>query len=251
MELDAFLRELGMTQYERSAIIALAGAGALTATELVRASRVPQGRIYSVVQRLSEEGIVQVAPGRPKRYIIPDVRKALAEHLEKRRASLEGQRQQVAALSIPLRSAQPPPTVRALTGREAHLRAIAELYDSAQRSVVQVSPLFVGSAQTRQARARAAGRGVRVRVIIRGVTRQNRAAMAQAVAAGVRVRQLESDDMPSMLLADDRFLLGLQDYRRGEERLTVLASNAALHAVLQETFERLWRQARPVRKKGI
>ncbi len=70
-----YLKELGLTQYETDAYMAILEKGLLTATECSATSGVPRPRCYDVLRSLMEKGLVRMEPGRPVRYsaIPPDV----------------------------------------------------------------------------------------------------------------------------------------------------------------------------------
>jgi sugar-specific transcriptional regulator TrmB len=66
--LKAF-RELGLTEYEMQAYVALVDGGEMPASEVSSVSKVPYSRIYDVLGRLEERGFLQIRRGRPTRYI--------------------------------------------------------------------------------------------------------------------------------------------------------------------------------------
>jgi sugar-specific transcriptional regulator TrmB len=64
------LRDLGLSEYEARAYRSLLRTGATTAKELSRASDVPMGRIYDVLNGLEQHGLVRSqAASRPKKYV--------------------------------------------------------------------------------------------------------------------------------------------------------------------------------------
>lgn len=72
----AKLRDLGLSEYEARAYRSLLRTGPTTAKELSRASDVPMGRIYDVLNGLEQYGLVRSqAASRPKQYVAvePDV----------------------------------------------------------------------------------------------------------------------------------------------------------------------------------
>ncbi|TFF91191.1 TrmB family transcriptional regulator, partial [Candidatus Thorarchaeota archaeon] len=62
------LRELGLTEYETSAYLALVDGGKMAASDISSESGVPYSRIYDVLGRLEEKGFVQIQRGRPTLY---------------------------------------------------------------------------------------------------------------------------------------------------------------------------------------
>lgn len=62
------LVNIGFTEYEARAYIALIGLGSATAREVSEISGVPHGRIYSVLRSLADKGYVFVEEGTPAHY---------------------------------------------------------------------------------------------------------------------------------------------------------------------------------------
>ncbi|MGV9103091.1 MAG: TrmB family transcriptional regulator [Promethearchaeia archaeon] len=63
------LKELGLTEYELQAYIALVSGGEMSASEVSSASDVPYSRVYDVLNRLEDKGFIQVRGGRPTMYV--------------------------------------------------------------------------------------------------------------------------------------------------------------------------------------
>ncbi|MHA1247259.1 MAG: TrmB family transcriptional regulator [Candidatus Thorarchaeota archaeon] len=63
------LRELGLTEYETAAYLALVQGGQMAASDVSQKSQVPYSRIYDVLGRLEEKGFIQIQRGRPTMYV--------------------------------------------------------------------------------------------------------------------------------------------------------------------------------------
>ncbi len=88
----ASLRDLGLSEYESRAYQSLLQTGPTTAKELSRASNVPMGRIYDVLNSLEAEELVRSqSASRPKKYVAVEPKKALERLLESKRAELKEQ----------------------------------------------------------------------------------------------------------------------------------------------------------------
>ena len=84
------LKEMGLTEYEVQAYVALVDGGQLAASEISSKSGVPFSRVYDVLGRLEEKGFIQIQRGRPTMYIakapteiVRLVKLALEERIEK------------------------------------------------------------------------------------------------------------------------------------------------------------------------
>lgn len=91
---DVFDR-LGLTEYERDALIKLFDLGRTTAPNLSEAAGIPKARIYDVLGSLADEGYVEVIPGRPKEYIAKPPDAVLDRAEENKRQSLERFKQEI------------------------------------------------------------------------------------------------------------------------------------------------------------
>lgn len=83
------LQTLGLTKYEAEAYTALLREGALTGYELGKRSAVPLPRVYDVLKRLVDRGLVLYQPGDPPRYraaepglFLDQVRSTMSETLD-------------------------------------------------------------------------------------------------------------------------------------------------------------------------
>ena len=62
------LEQVGLTGYERKALIALMVHGVADAETLCREGEVPTSKIYRAMEKLSQMGLVEIQPTRPKLY---------------------------------------------------------------------------------------------------------------------------------------------------------------------------------------
>ncbi len=65
------LEQVGLTGYERKALVALMVHGVADAETLCREGDVPTSKIYRAMEKLSQMGLVEIQPTRPKLYSAP------------------------------------------------------------------------------------------------------------------------------------------------------------------------------------
>jgi HTH-type transcriptional regulator, sugar sensing transcriptional regulator len=86
----ATLRDLGLSEYESRAYRALLNTGPTTAKELSRASDVPMGRIYDVLNSIEQHNLVRSqTASRPKKYVAVEPSTALDRLLEDKKRELD------------------------------------------------------------------------------------------------------------------------------------------------------------------
>lgn len=82
-ELITKLMDLGFTKYEATIYYTLLKHGTLTSTELVKLSKIPQARLYDIIERLVAKGLIKVSKTRPTKYSIIDPKISLKSLVEK------------------------------------------------------------------------------------------------------------------------------------------------------------------------
>ena len=91
----ASLRDLGLSEYEARAYRSLLETGPTTAKELSRASDVPMGRIYDVLNSIEQYNLVRSqSASRPKKYVAVEPATALERLLDDKKRELEEKAEQ-------------------------------------------------------------------------------------------------------------------------------------------------------------
>jgi len=142
----ASLRDLGLSEYESRAYQSLLQTGPTTAKELSRASNVPMGRIYDVLNSLETQELVRSqSASRPKKYVAVEPEKALERLLESKREELEEQITQyetiTSELEAQLESADPvdEPFWTAALGPEEAVDLLVERLAAADERIIFVA----------------------------------------------------------------------------------------------------------------
>jgi len=180
----ASLRDLGLSEYESRAYRALLRTGPTTAKELSRASEVPMGRVYDVLNSLQQHNLVRSqAASRPKKYAAVEPDAALDRLLEAKKRELETQAEQyedvVDDLSTELDTDEPVEGQfwTAAIGAEEATDLLLERIAAAERRIVIVAGApatgfdlgTVGEQVTAELES-ALNRGVEVRVLLSPAT---------------------------------------------------------------------------------
>ncbi len=142
----ASLRDLGLSEYESRAYRSLLRTGPTTAKELSRASDVPMGRIYDVLNSLETHNLVRSqTASRPKKYVAVEPDTALERLLADKKRELEEQADQyeeiVDDLGDELESAEPvdEPFWTAAVGPEEASELLVERLTTADDRIVMVA----------------------------------------------------------------------------------------------------------------
>lgn len=177
------LRDLGLSEYEARAYRTLLSTGPTTAKELSRASEVPMGRIYDVLNDLVQHDLVRSqAASRPKKYVAVEPDTALDRLLEEKKRELETRAEQyesvVEELSTKLEAGEPVEEGfwTAAVGPEETTDLLIERIAAAERRMIVV--------------AGAPGTGFDIGAVGEQVTQE----LESALERGVEIRVLLSPD---------------------------------------------------------
>jgi len=145
----ATLRDLGLSEYETRAYRSLLETGPTTAKELSRASDVPMGRIYDVLNSLETHNLVRSqTASRPKKYVAVEPETALDRLLEDKKRELQEKAAQfeelVDTLVDDLEAAEPVGDTfwTAAVGPEETADLLVERITAADERVVIVASAF-------------------------------------------------------------------------------------------------------------
>jgi sugar-specific transcriptional regulator TrmB len=188
-ETDVFDR-LGLTEYERTALVELLTLGRTTAPNLAEAAGIPKARVYGVLDSLADEGYVKVIPGRPKHYQPHDPATILDRAEENRRQELESFVQDLDA------------------ERESFLAEFQPRFEAAGEDITATEELFyvvdVGEPSERETRRIYHEAGDRICILSKAFEYVDtvETALADALARGVTVQVILLH--PDMLSPDER-----------------------------------------------
>lgn len=99
------LADLGLSNYEAQAFRALIKEGPMTADEVAVAAELPKGRIYDVLNSLSERSVVRHDDARPRTYVPATPEHAVSQLLDARLDDLDDRRRRFEATAEELETA--------------------------------------------------------------------------------------------------------------------------------------------------
>lgn len=252
MELAIFIDSLKLTAYEKEIILFLSTTDSVDAKTIYKNTHVPQGRIYSVLQELSNKGIITIVPLKPKKYQIKNIKQSLKDFIDNKQTELKQKYSQIDELILKpknIREEQKTPTVSFFSGREEHINEVVKIRNRAKKELLQIGPSFAGNFSSRLSLQKALQRGVSVKLLIYAITKDNILNIKNCIKYGGEVRILKTyDSMPLLIRDSEELLIGVQKYENKEERLIVSSENTALIKALKEYFLTSWNSATKVNK---
>lgn len=190
------LMNMGLNEYQASALAHLMYLGETKATTLSKASGVPNARIYGVLDELSQRGLIIMRPGRPALYaplspeeIADALASASREEIRRRLSVVETYRVDFedAARGVYLKagaSEQRTSLMRVVSVGDVSLEETRKLYRAARGELLISTRAMEYLDQVWGDLADALGRGVSVRILMRApetLSESDRAKQAKAL----------------------------------------------------------------------
>jgi sugar-specific transcriptional regulator TrmB len=255
VESDRFLAQLsqlGLTNYEAKAYLALIRRESFTAAQVARQAGLPRQRIYDVLGSLVQKGLAVARPGSVVKYAATPPESAIELMLSARREALEqvegSARRMVAELKPAYEAGQthsdPLEFIEVLRDRRAINERFAELQASVRREIlVFTKPPYATPPQenvdgmelsrTHEARSIYEYSVFEQPDVVRGVQR--------FIAAGEQARFVPSLPLKLVIIDETIVMFGMEDPVAGSSELTIMVvEHRALARVLKSAFDAMW-----------
>ena len=89
MSLEETFDKLGLTKYESQAYYYIIQNGPVEAAEITRDTNIPNGKIYETLNKLENNGFIEIQQSRPKKYLSRNINIAIEEFLEQKKEDFE------------------------------------------------------------------------------------------------------------------------------------------------------------------
>jgi len=252
MILPQFVEEIGLNKYEKEIVLFLSSVNSATANQIYKKTKVPQGRIYSVLNELKQKRLIEIIQTSPKKYQIKDIKEALKNYLNQKKEEIEETINRAEEIEAKPRRFLEEKEVfaRMIIGREEHIEVLSGLREKAKKELLQMAPTFGPSFASDISLERALFRGVKVKIIVKQITPVNKNRIKNVIKNGAEVRRLNADILSLNIVDYSEFLVSVHK-REEEERVAILGRNKALLDALENTFQESWKKAKPIRLKDI
>jgi HTH-type transcriptional regulator, sugar sensing transcriptional regulator len=236
------LKQLGLTEYETQAYLALVDGGQMAASVVSTKSKVPFSRIYDVLGRLHEKQFIQVQKGRPSMYIA----KAPTEVMNTLRLDWEERLKESSALVIselqPLferENKQTPRDVWVIHGRASILAKAIEMLDSGKEKVLLSLPSFdLSHVDVETIVEKVLDVKAHVSILTSSINESLKALIPERFEVRTRERVFGAG-----LVVDNKFTLIMLAGGEESDVLGIYSSHDVFAAMATSYFESLWKDS--------
>lgn len=246
------LKELGLTDYQARAYLALLDLQMATASQLPALSGVPRTRIYVTMTQLHEKELVEIIPETPIKYRAVPIAQFLDMRVEELRKEAEELRKRKKSLAEEFRVAErimPEETGRfeAYHGRRNVVNKIKKMISGAEKEVIKLGTPFTPNRTVRamyHILKDKKKKGVALRYAF-PINPENRDAV-KSLSEVAEVRHVTRENHISTLVADSKEVLIANmvhddERTRGGEALAIWTNDEKIARAVNEILADIWR----------
>ncbi|HLC39395.1 MAG TPA: helix-turn-helix domain-containing protein [archaeon] len=258
-EIIETLREFGLSEYEAKTYSTLVFLGPSKAGEVSRESRVPQSKIYDILDMLTNRQLVEVLEGRPKEFKAVDPEVALenlVRNEEKKVKVLRAKASDVKKVFKKVNGNSSETTIEGIwtiKGRKytEFFDKVAEMVDRSEEYIYGITRDFSKNARMSQSLVGCLKRGVKVKVVsLVPINEENYWGAKWYQTHGIQLKTFETKVHPRMVVVDGKELIMRLDHdpMKKENFLftAVWSAHSSLVKVIDTYMKNLWNTAQPV-----
>jgi len=249
------LQKFGLNEYESRTYVSLVFLGPSKASNISREAKIPQSKIYDILEELMRKQLIEVFDGRPKEFkaILPQT--ALRCLLEEREEQLKFLKERATIISNLLKPIAPKEEI--LEGIWVQkgdkylevMNRLAEMLDRAKKYVFDVTRDFSYSSKYRESIKKCVRRNVKIKIIGMQINKTNYYRAKWYHAHNIPLRIFEADIHPRILIVDGREVSVRLDHNPLKKRFSfhsIWSQDPSLVTVLDSYMKNLWEKAKPL-----
>jgi sugar-specific transcriptional regulator TrmB len=244
------LRELGLSDYETRVYLCLVENGALKGGEVARISKVPQGKVYLVLQGLIEKSFVNVLEIKPKIFQPVDPEIAIRHAVAKKVDELSGLKNDLVnglkAWKKPSAKESISEKIQVLPGNKSMQALNEHFFHNAKKEIrLMFTYEYRPSFFVRELHA-AVKKGLKVKLICSMMTKQGLKWVKEDIKAGVDVRYYPVDEIRLQIMDDSEARIGVLNPKDKRDRVMIYFQHGELAKFLKEYFDSLWKKGKKI-----
>ena len=249
MELNEFLENIGLTQYEKQAYLTLLNLGRSKSRQISKESKVSYGRIYEILENLEEKGLISIIPTEPKTFEAIDPKVSFKLFLKKKSDEINqlGNFADTFSFSKKQSIEKNEDKTIILHGKQKQLSMVTDMDERAKKEIL-VIPGEYKSLVTKIPNQRALKRGVKVKRILREVNSDNIDIIKENLNLKEEIRQNELSGLRLHIIDRKEAMITIVDPKT-KDRISLYTTNQAFANSMAIFFDSLWEKSRNISLK--
>jgi HTH-type transcriptional regulator, sugar sensing transcriptional regulator len=238
------LKELGLSDYESRAYLALVKLGSSTGLNISKESQVPQGKVYATLYRLIEKGFVFALNSKPKIFKVVDPEVAIRQFLKDKKASLEDLERSLPKRIKSLKIAKKDETdekVSLFIGKKNAFIPNHHIMESCKKTLDIMFTFEIIFPKTKRLLIEKLRKGVKIRVL--ATKKANKSLIKEILGYGIKVRHYPVQEI--RIFTRDREEANIQVVNPKDfyDRTNILIQSKELSSALTDYFDSVWKKA--------
>jgi sugar-specific transcriptional regulator TrmB len=243
------IREIGLTEYESLAYMALVESGELTAGDISSTTSIPYSKIYSVLDSLERKGWIEIKGGRPRLYYPKAPVEALRSERLRQESTFEQLQEVIVAELQPVferRKIKEKPEIWIVRGAVNIASSINEVVGRARRELMVALPLIP---QDLLQMVFPAFKSLQDRTVdIKLLTTRESSSFVEKYMAHMATVKVRDEMFGGGIVADGReSLLFLSEGKGDPKLIAIFSDHVGLTTIAKVYFEYLWNTAELLR----
>ncbi len=258
-EIEEILKNFGLTDYEAKAYYALLLTGHSKAREISRISKVPQSKIYEVLERLLDKNLVEVYAVRPKEFKAVSPALALRKLVEEEERKIREAKEKIESLLTSLNSLNTQVFEGIWASKEkgwkTFMDKVCEMFGRSENYIFVMSKFFSWSSKLAQVVKACVKRGVKIRTIaLAGIDESNYYRAKWFWDNGVEIRVFKEEKHPSLIDIDGKEVL-LRLEKSSEKKsfsfTSIWSRDDSFVKIIDTYVKYAWKNSKPVNLEKI
>ncbi len=246
MDRISFFEDLGFTDYESKVLASLVKLKMAMPKEISLDSGVPQNKLYSILRKFENEGIVSLVSVEPKKYRLTNLNNLVKEKLKQREEKLKELREGFRNLEG-IKDNEGQFVFSLIKGQMAIMNKLVELNKNAKKEILGVQRNWKYWGEGIREMEKSVKRGVNVKLI--GVVNNEtvkRAGEWKKAGCKIRAYNKKFGKNPLRFSVFDgkyaRITIGKPEIQEGKDYITILTDSKPLVNMLRNQFLQMWKE---------
>lgn len=234
-----FLRKIGLNKYECLSYLVLLKEGAMSAYNISDKSQVPFGRIYDSLKILENRGLIEVIPGKPKKYLARNPNNSIRTLLDEKANEVEVLRKEIDSFSdLFKKSLKADYEITLLNGKHNFAKCLAEHFD--YKSEFYATSEAFGLEKWFPSIQRYATATPNTRFVLLDKFKANIGRIKELKEFGVNVRHYPLENVRFLVSDNELVTISVQE---NNEFTTIHARNKSLGKAMTKIMKDIWQKA--------
>jgi len=247
MIVEEFLDEIGLSQYEKKTYLTLLRIGNSKSRKIAKESGVSYGRIYEILDKLEEKGLVTIIPTKPKTFDAIDPKIAFDLLLKREEDKLYKLKKEIDSLKVPDKSVSSVEEDKTLVlkGKQKQISMISEMHERAKKEILLIPGVYKPTIARNIATLRALNRGVKMKKLIRKVNPENFNILKESAKLGEKIKKTYLPGLRLIVTDDKEAMISIVNPKT-KDRISIYTTNKEFAKSISVFFNSIWESSKKI-----